>query len=246
MIRNQIKKENYIEKDESSNGEYVANLISKLKDFDSDEDEDDPEAKIDEQDVADTIDMIDNTKINCATGGIADNAVNDGLKLIDIDPKKLYDQSAYKSATPPSEQIIEDPVKVENVEIKPTEAILSLSQKKYLASLDHLPETLAGNLRKSKYFLAHPTVLKKSKDNGDKSFQEDSNLMPGWKVKYYTRLHQEGGRSDKVYLSPENMQIRSSFGLFEYMRCSEQYTDSQMKSVTSIKNFCKTNIKKYK
>merc|ERR1719431_2204429 len=91
------------------------------------------------------------------------------------------------------------------------------------------PPRAAENLKKSKYFLDHPTVLKGNiKDTS--TYQEDPRLMPGWKVKFYPRPPTGGkpGRNDRVFLTPENMQIRSSFGVAEYMRCFA-YSPSKIK-----------------
>merc|ERR1719470_728762 len=88
-IAKPIKKENIMEEEDSGNGEYVANLINKLKDFDSEE-EDDPAPSLDEQDVADTMDLIDdpNNITDTSSTGAREKEATTGLMLIDIDPKK--------------------------------------------------------------------------------------------------------------------------------------------------------------
>jgi len=81
-----IKKETNLHGNASENGEYVANLISKLKDFDSDE-EDDAIPSFDEQDVADTTDLIDDDPSKVTTNESVEpvnKESTEGLKLIDI------------------------------------------------------------------------------------------------------------------------------------------------------------------
>merc|ERR1719318_798739 len=240
-IAKHIKKETIVEEDDSGNGEYVANLINKLKDFDSEEEED-PAPSPDEQDVADTMDLIDdpNNITDTSSTGAREKEATAGLKLIDIDPKKLYDHGV-SNAVPPSH------VQNESKSDATSEEISSaLPLKKNFLTLDHLPKSLAKNIRSSKYFQDHPSVLKNCTEKNTKTYQEDPNLLPMWKVKRYPRPADgmKAARNDRVFLTPETMQIRSTYGVVEYMRCSGQYGDSQIKHVTT---YLRTpNMKRYK
>jgi len=146
---------------------------------------------------------------------------------------KLYDNTA-KSLVGSRNEIIESE----------SEGIVSTQARKKLnVTLDHLPQAMAENLRNSKYFQDHPTVLKNTFEKSATTYEEDPNLLPGWKVKYYSRpaMGPRPGRSDRVFLSPEFMQIRSTFGVLEYMRCAG-YSSSQIKQVAA----CLPNVRKFK
>merc|ERR1712183_928015 len=68
--------------------------------------------------------------------------------------------------------------------------------------------------------LSRPTVLKLWKQK-DQTLERDQNLPPGWKMKKYTM---KSGRMETHYISPENMAMRTKYGVMEYMRLSRNYT----------------------
>jgi len=79
----------------------------------------------------------------------------------------------------------------------------------------------------SDYFKTRPSMLKIWKSN-DSTLEEDSDLPQGWRTKVYKR---KSGRVDLHYITPENLDIRSKFGVVEYMRLSENYDKEEVNRV---------------
>merc|ERR1712179_350262 len=73
---------------------------------------------------------------------------------------------------------------------------------------------------RSEYFKTRPSMLKIMWRSNDLTLEEVSNLPQGWRTKVYKR---KSGRLDIHYITPENLDIRSKFGVLEYMRLSENY-----------------------
>ena len=74
--------------------------------------------------------------------------------------------------------------------------------------------TLDDLVSQSEYFQTRPSVLKMWKAK-DQSLEVDKNLPEGWRMKVYTR---KSGRMDIHYITPENMDVKTKFGVMEYMR----------------------------
>jgi len=81
----------------------------------------------------------------------------------------------------------------------------------------------------SEYFKTRPSMLKMWRSN-DLTLEEDSNLPQGWRTKVYKR---KSGRLDIHYITPENLDIRSKFGVLEYMRLSENYDKEELDRVAN-------------
>lgn len=84
----------------------------------------------------------------------------------------------------------------------------------------------------SEYFRTRPSMLKMWRSN-DLTLEEDSNLPQGWRTKVYKR---KSGRVDIHYITPENLDIRSKFGVLEYMRLSENYDKDELDRVANNLN----------
>jgi len=87
--------------------------------------------------------------------------------------------------------------------------------------------TLDDLVRQSEYFQTRPSVLKMWKAK-DQSLEVDKNLPAGWRMKVYTR---KSGRLDIHYITPENMDVKTKFGVMEYMRLSRNYSVEEVERV---------------
>jgi len=87
--------------------------------------------------------------------------------------------------------------------------------------------TLDDLVSQSEYFQTRPSVLKLWKAK-DQSLEVDKNLPAGWRMKVYTR---KSGRMDIHYITPENMDVKTKFGVMEYMRLSRNYTMAEVERV---------------
>lgn len=93
-------------------------------------------------------------------------------------------------------------------------------EKEKLVTIDDL-------VSQSEYFQTRPSVLKLWKAK-DQNLEIDENLPTGWRMKVYTR---KSGRLDIHYISPENMDVKTKFGVMEYMRLCRNYSKEEVERV---------------
>ena len=83
------------------------------------------------------------------------------------------------------------------------------------STFSHLGRPLGENLARSKYFLSNPAVISvTSSQLSREGFLEDRNLPGGWRVRARPGV-------SPIYLSPEEVVVTTSFGVFEYIKCGE-------------------------
>ena len=167
--------------------------------------------------------------------------VKQDIDYISDDLLSRIDQLITKHSEPSIESPENDPNSISNAGI--SARILAEPTTDYkFDKKDAIGKTLLQKLSESKYFRDNPTNLKTFNPSFSQfSFQSEDSLLPGWKV-------MAGGwkvtNKNKVFLTPQNMLIKSSKAVFEYMKCSgEKYSNQQVEDVARY--FGDTVIHKY-
>ena len=192
---------------ESEDQIYVTNLKNKLAAFDSDNEEEDTAKKC-------KLTTKQSTKLGTSHNPENENLFSsiDNLLSVQVNQNQSKSKSNLENAT--------ETQRKENEVINRT-----LGKQISGARMKH---NLKVRLAQSKYFQDNPNTLKTTDASfSQSSFIMDPNLPPGWRVRVIP------GEGKKVfYLSPENMLIRSSFGVLEYLNCSANLPAEQIKEIS--------------
>ena len=95
------------------------------------------------------------------------------------------------------------------------------------STFSHLGSPLGGNLARSQYFLSNPAVISvTSSQLSREGFKEDRNLPKGWRVRARPGV-------SPIYLSPEEVVVTTSFGVFEYIKCGEGLGGEGLRSLSN-------------
>jgi hypothetical protein len=101
------------------------------------------------------------------------------------------------------------------------------------SGFDLLPSPLRENLANSKYFRCNPRAISLTRGVQAKDCQPDPSLPPGW----------GSTPGSGLFLSPEGVLIRTAFGVFEYIKCSERVVGEEIKQVAAyLKRRCNKGL----